>query len=243
MSDKLLSFFLLFDKLYKNRKEKGRKMKRKSNKSLYLGVGCLLGFALWTFLISFVDVKSIGPNGSEVGFSYLNELVHSLTGVHMWLYTVTDWLGLVPIGVAFGFAILGLVQLIKRRSFFKVDFDILALGGFYLIVMGVYAFFEYTVINYRPVLINGYLEASYPSSTTLLVMTVMPTALMQFRERIKRRLLSRCVSAVIILFILFMVAGRLISGVHWLTDIVGGALLSAGLVMLYYSAVKLKKER
>ena len=209
-------------------------MKRKSNKSLYLGVGCLLGFALWTFLISFVDVKSIGPNGSEVGFSCLNELVHSLTGVHMWLYTVTDWLGLVPIGVAFGFAILGLVQLIKRRSFFKVDFDILALGVFYLIVMGVYAFFEYTVINYRPVLINGYLEASYPSSTTLLVMCVMSTSVMQLNGRIKNTALRKAVEIIQIAFIAFMVIGRLISGVHWFTDIVGSILISVGLVSLYY---------
>jgi undecaprenyl-diphosphatase len=30
-----------------------------------------------------------------------------------------------------------------------------------------------------------------------------------------------------------MVAARLASGVHWLTDIIGGILLSAGLVMIY----------
>ena len=82
-------------------------------------------------------------------------------------------------------------------------------------------------------LINGYLEASYPSSTTMLVLCVMPTAMMQLRTRIKHRALRRGIAVVITAFMVFMVGGRLVSGMHWLTDIVGGALLSAGLVMLY----------
>ena len=216
-------------------------MKRKNNKSLYLSIGCLLGFALWTVLVSLVNVEAIGPNGSEVGFAHLNKFVHNLTGVHMWLYTVTDWLGLVPIGVAFGFAVLGLAQLIKRKSLFKVDFDITMLGIFYLVVMGVYAFFEYTVINYRPVLINDYLEASYPSSTTLLVMCVMSTSVMQLNNRIKNTALKKAIELIQLTFIAFMVLGRLISGVHWFTDIIGSILVSVGLVALYYRMMMWEK--
>ena len=193
-------------------------------------------FVLWTVLICFVDVQAIGPEGSSVGFSTMNALIHELTGVNWFLYTVTDWLGLVPIGVAFGFAVLGLVQWIKRKSLLKVDRSILTLGGFYIVVMAVYILFEIVVINYRPTLINGYLEASYPSSTTMLVMCVMPTAMMQLGTRIKNNLFRRCVMLVIAVFIVFMVIGRLVAGVHWISDIIGGALLSAGLVMMYYSA-------
>ena len=142
--------------------------------------------------------------------------------------------------MAFGFAVLGFVQLIKRKSFLKVDYSILVLGGFYIIVMAVYILFEILVINYRPVLINGYLEASYPSSTTMLVLCVMPTAIKQFNSRIKHDILKRCVSFLIVAFIAFMVIGRLISGVHWFTDIVGGALLSFGLVMIYHSVISMK---
>ena len=215
-------------------------MKNADKKKFLIGAGFLAAFVLWTVLVSLVDSRAIGPNGSSVGFAALNGYVHKFTGVNFPLYTITDWLGLVPIGVAFGFAILGLVQWIKRKSLLKVDRSLLALGCFYVVVLAAYIFFEIVVINYRPVLLGGYLEASYPSSTTMLVMCVMPAAMMQLRTRIKNRVFRRCVMISIAVFIVFMVIGRLVSGVHWFTDIVGGALLSAGLVMVYDSLSKLK---
>ena len=210
-------------------------MKRTGKKRIFVGAGFLAAFVLWTVLVSFVDVRAIGPNGSSVGFAALNGYVHKFTGVNFHLYTITDWLGLVPIGVAFGFAKLGLAQWIKRKSLLKVDRSLLALGGFYVVVLVAYIFFEIVVINYRPVLIDGYLEASYPSSTTMLVMCVMPAAMMQLHERIKNDVFRRCVMILIAVFITFMVIGRLVSGVHWLSDIIGGALISAGLVIIYAS--------
>lgn len=210
-------------------------MKRKELRNFCI-TGCLLlMFLLWTMLILFVDVQAIGPEGSVVGFAIFNGFFHNLTGVHMLLYTITDWLGLVPLFVVLGFAMLGLVQLIDRRNLLKVDYDILVLGGFYIIVLLMYSLFELLPINYRPVLINGVLEASYPSSTTLLVMCVMPTAIMQFRERIVNQSIKKIIEVIIVIFIVFMVVGRSVSGVHWFTDIIGGVLLSSGLVMLHYS--------
>ena len=144
---------------------------------------------------------------------------------------------MVPVAFGFGFALLGLAQWIKRKSILKVDRSILILGAFYIVTLTAYVFFESYVINYRPVLIAGYLEASYPSSTTLLVLCVMPTAMMQLRGRIRNHALRKAVTIAISFFIVFMVAGRLVSGVHWLTDIIGGILLSAGLVMIYDSLI------
>lgn len=214
-------------------------MKKKFRKNIYVTLALFLLFVLWTLAIKLIDVQSIGPNGSEVGFAALNGFIHDVTGVHMELYIITDWLGLVPVFVAFGFAVLGLVQLIKRRSFLKVDYSILVLGGFYILVISAYILFEMLAVNYRPVLIDGYLEASYPSSTTLLVMCVMPTSVMQLHTRIKNKNIRNIIFVVIYVFTAFMVIGRFISGVHWLTDIVGGIILSAGLVMLYYSVSSL----
>ena len=216
-------------------------MEKKNKKRLVLGASLVVAFVLWTILVCFVDVRAIGPEGSSVGFAALNGFVHELTGVNWFLYTITDWLGIVPIAVALGFAILGLVQLIKRKSLWKVDHSILALGVFYIVVMAAYLVFEIVVINYRPTLIEGYLEASYPSSTTMLVMCVMPTAAMQLNARIKNTVFRRCVIITIIVFIAFMVIGRFLSGVHWITDIIGGALFSAGVVTTYFSICNILK--
>lgn len=213
-------------------------MEKKNKKRFVLGAGLVVAFVLWTTLVRLVDVRAIGPEGSSVGFATLNGFVHELTGVNWLLYTVTDWLGLVPIAVALGFAGLGLVQLITRKSLWKVDLSILALGVFYIVVMVAYIAFEIVIINYRPTLIDGSLEASYPSSTTMLVMCVMPTAAMQLNVRIQNTVFRRCAIITIVAFTAFMVIGRLISGVHWSTDIIGGALLSAGLVTMYDAFVK-----
>ena len=212
---------------------------KKSGKKFGIPLALLAAFALWTIAVRTVDVRSIGPQGSRVGFAGMNQFIHELTGVHLSLYTITDWLGLVPAGICAGFGMLGLAQWIRRRALRKVDFSILALGGFYVAVIAAYLFFERFAVNYRPVLIDGRLEASYPSSTTLLAMCVMPTALMQLKSRMKPGALRHWLCLAIIAFTAFIVVGRLLSGVHWLTDIIGGALLSAGLVTMYTSVTGL----
>lgn len=215
-------------------------MKKDLRTKLWYASGLLIAFILWTILICYVDRQAIGPQDSIVGFATINRFVHNLTGTHMQLYTITDWLSVVPVGIMMCFAALGLFQWIKRRKFKDVDYNILILGGFYLVVMGAYILFEMIPINHRPVLIEGFLEVSYPSSTTMLVMCVMPTAMMQLRLRMKQGYFRTLLLVLIALFIVFMVIGRLISGVHWLTDIVGGTLLSLGLVILYNFFVNLK---
>lgn len=205
-------------------------------KKFILAFSLLAAFALWTLALCHVDVQPIGPRESSVGFATLNGFVHRLTGVNMTLYTITDWLGLVPVAIGFGFAILGLVQWIKRKNILQVDSDILILGVFYILVLAVYILFETVIINRRPVLINGYLETSYPSSTTLLVLCVMPTAALQFRNRTKG-IWQKIILAAIAMFVVFVIGGRLLSGVHWLSDIVGGILLAGGLVTIYDAVI------
>ncbi len=213
-------------------------MTKEDKKRVFAALGSLTAFAFWTAAVCLVDVRPIGPNGSYVGFAALNGAVHAFTGVHMVLYTVTDLLSLVPLGVAAGFALLGLVRWIRRKSLREVDRSLMVLGGFYVLVMVAFWLFECCPVNYRPVLIDGALEASYPSSTTLLVLTVMPAAAMQLRRSIEQKAVRRAVTAATAVFAAFMVLARFLSGVHWLTDIVGGILLSAGLVLLYHAAVR-----
>ena len=208
-------------------------MKVIGRKELLAGIMLLAAFALWTVLIRHIDVQNAGPNGTAIGFAAINVWFHRLTGVHMLIYMMTDWLGLVPIIICMCFGVLGLVQLVKRKSLLRVDSDILMLGAYYVLVILCYLLFEMVPINYRPILIDGNLEASYPSSTTLLVLTVMPTLKYQSDRRIANPVIRKAITVFVIVFTAFMVIGRLISGVHWATDIAGSVFLSSGLFMIY----------
>ena len=208
-------------------------MEKKEKKQLILGVGLVVAFAIWTWLIQKVDVQPVGQNGTDVGFATFNCWFHKLTGVHMELYILTDWLGLVPLFVCMVFGGIGLFQLVKRKSFFRVDCDLICLGIYYVVVILGYLIFEMYPVNYRPILIDGILEASYPSSTTLLVLSVMPTLILQGNYRIGNRYVKKMIFIFALLFSAFMVVGRLISGVHWFTDIIGAAFLSSGLFYIY----------
>ena len=193
-------------------------------------------FALFTLLLTCVDVQAIGPQGSAVGFATVNEWAFQLLGAQLLWYHITDWLGVVAIVVAFSFAVAGLYQWVKRKSIRKVDRHILVLGDFYLLVIGCYLFFEKVVINCRPILMDGSLEASYPSSHTMIVVSIIATAAMAFRALCPQKkgwCLAVDIFAAVVIAV--TVIGRLIAGVHWLTDIVGGLLLSAALVATYWA--------
>ena len=208
-------------------------MKDTRKRDLLAGIVLVAAFALWTVAIRLIDVQNAGPLGSEVGFATINVWFHRLTGVHMLIYTITDWLGLVPIIICMCFGVLGLVQMIHRRSLLKVDSNILLLGAYYVVVILGHLLFEMMPINYRPILIGGNLEASYPSSTTLLVLSVMPTLKYQSDRRIAKPVTQKAIAVFVIVFSALMVLGRLIAGVHWATDIVGSVFLSSGLFMIY----------
>ena len=194
-----------------------------------LAIGLLAAFVLWTAALCMVDVQPIGPQGSAVGLATVNGWFHEWTDVHMGLYDLTDSISLIPLALAAGFGLLGLCQWVRRRKLWKVDRSLLVLGVFYIAVLAAFISFEFAAVNYRPILIEGRLEASYPSSTTMLALCILPTAAMQLRARG----CGRWVSLSLYGLTAFMVIARLFSGVHWLTDIIGGLLLSGGLVMLY----------
>ena len=214
-------------------------MKEKGKKLMLSGIICIVLFVIWTLLMQIVDVKPLGQNGTNIGLSTFNCWFHKLTGVHMSIYVITDWFGLVPIFVCIAFCVVGIIQLIKRKSLFKMDSDIILLGIYYVLVIFGYLIFEMIPINYRPILIEGVMEASYPSSTTLLVLSVMPTVVLQANRRLKNAVVKKIICIITVAFSLFMVIGRLVSGVHWFSDIVGGVMLSGGLFLVYKASILL----
>lgn len=218
-------------------------MKEKFKIQLFLGATLFCVFVVLTLFLTFFNLEPIGPNGSFVAFAKINKAVHNLFGVNMALYIITDYAGIIAIFIAFGFAVLGLVEWIKSKSILKVDVSILLLGVFYILVFSSYLFFEFIVINRRPILINNVLESSYPSSTTMLAISVLLTAIKQFKRLIKKNVIKRIVVILCYVFTAFMVIARLVSGVHWFTDILGGLLLSLSLVFGYYGICNLIENK
>ncbi len=208
-------------------------MKDSGKRELPSGIALLAAFVVLTVMIRHIDVRKAGPNTTEIGFAAFNVWFHRLTGVHMMMFTITDWLGLVPAAVCICFGILGLVQWVQRRRLLMVDTDILLSGAYYLLVILCYLLFEMVPVNYRPVLIEGRMEASYPSSTTLLVLSVMPTLKLMVDRRIGGVMPRKAVTVFVIVFSSCMTVGRLVSGVHWATDIAGSVLISSGLFLIY----------
>ena len=162
-------------------------------------------------------------------------------GVRMIWYSITDWLGVVALLTAFCFVVIGLIQAVNRKSLLKVDIRITLLGIYYVIVIVAYVFFEIFIINYRPVILEESvgLEASYPSSHTMLVICIMGAALVLFQQMIQNKMIRVIMNSLSGLVIFITVVGRMISGVHWFTDIVGGILLGITLIQLYASVLRL----
>ncbi len=215
----------------------------KTRKSYIATISLFVLFIIYTVLVKTVDVQPVGPEDTEIGFASINMAVFSSLGESKFWYSVTKYLGVFAILVIFGFGIVGLKQMIQRRNLFRTDLHLLVLGGFYIVMAVFYVFFEKVIINYRPVLEEEQLAASYPSSHTMLVCCVMATAIMQFNRMIKNQTVCILADIVAVAVIALMVMGRLLSGVHWLTDIIGGVIISAALVMLYVSVVQMLKDK
>lgn len=190
-------------------------------------------------LIRYVDVAPIGPENTSVGLSCLNRFVFEQFGVNVIWYHITDWLGILPILLAFIFATVGLVQLIKRKSIADVDKEIVLLGGLYLIVIGLYVLFERVKVNYRPIIMpdGTHPEASFPSSHTMIVCVIMGSAMMIIGKYITKEIPRKIFRVSCAAVIAITVIGRMISGVHWFTDIVGGIFISITLLMLFYGVI------
>ena len=210
----------------------------KRRKEILLCGGLFAVAIIYTLLVKYIDVQEIGPNDSLVGFATINNFMFNLTGVNMLWYDITDWWGFVPLFIAFIYAMIGFIQMIKRRNILKVDKEILGLGVYYIIVIGLYIFFETCIINYRPTLMDGILEASYPSSHTLLSVCICGSSLIINKYLFKNRNFFKAENIISILSILVIVIGRFISGVHWFTDIVGAILISIALLKAFNIYIK-----
>lgn len=216
---------------------------KKSKLFSLITASLFLLFIIFTLLVKLVGVQPVGPLGSKIGFASLNAKIFLKLGVNQTMYGVTEKLGLITFLIMGAFVVLGLVQLIKGKSLKKVDYKIWALGAFYVIVLAFYVLFEIIIINYRPVLIEGELEASYPSSHTLLSICVISSAMIVLKDMLASKPIKITAFIVGGILMAVMVVGRLLSGVHWFTDILGGIILSLALVSLFYTTILILKDK
>ena len=204
---------------------------KKENKDIVLAIGVIIIFIIYTMLIKTIDIKAIGPHYSKVGFATINQAFHNVTGMNEAWYKISKYLGILPLCIIGIYALIGCIQLIKRKKILKVDKPILTLGVFYIIVGIIYLFFEKVIVNYRPVLTNGKLEASFPSSHTVLAICVCASSVLISKYYIKNKKTLKIANIISYLLMILIVVSRLLSGVHWLTDIIGGILISISLVL------------
>ena len=210
-------------------------LEKNKNWKFYVSGVCAILFLLLIVLLRTVDVAAIGPQGTEIGFSHLNRAVFDFFGVHTVFSTITDGLGILVLASAALFAVMGLVQWIKRKSILKIDRELWALGGLYLTVIILYVLFEFAVVNYRPILLEAGQnpEPSFPSSHTMIACVILGSAMMVIARYVKNRKLVLVLEILSAVFLGAIIILRLASGVHWFTDIVGGILISAALLALF----------
>ncbi len=209
--------------------------KDNSNIACIVGVICLVLSVLFIFAVTTIDVRPVGPNGTSVGFAGINEAIAKMIGYNHVLYKLTQLLGYMAIVIFLFFAVCGVVQLLKRKSLFKVDRSILVMGCMFLVLFILYILFDKIAINYRPVLLPGeeVLEPSFPSSHTMLAVCVFGAAFIDLKNRLAEGKAYSIIKWMMTILIIVTVVGRLFSGAHWFTDIIGGLLISGALISFY----------
>lgn len=203
----------------------------------------LLSFSLFIVMIILlrtVDLEPIGPNGSLVGFASINEMFHNLTGVNFLWYEITDALGILAILVCVVFGFIGFIQWVKRKKLFAVDREIIALGILFIITIGLYVLFTFVAVNYRPVIMPGEteLEPSFPSSHTMLAVVVFGSVSIIISKYIKDKKISSIIKIVLNSLLIIAMVGRLLSGVHWFTDIISSCIISYALLQAYQASIQ-----
>lgn len=212
----------------------------KNKRNIILSVFLTIFSGIYVYLVKTVDVRAIGPSKSSVGFAKINKAFMDLVGTNMTIYKLTEIFGLLVFLIVGAYGLVGIVQFFKRKNILKVDREIISVGILYVLMIMVYIFFEKVIINYRPVLIDGELEASFPSSHTILAICTCVSSLMISGKYIPKKYLNLTTFTTVLLLTLVFL-GRTLSGVHWLTDILGGVIISLNLLMIFYTILNWKK--
>ena len=199
---------------------------------VYTGLMVLVAI-LFTIAVDKIDTALV--LGKEIGFSNVNIAVHQMLGTSDTFDLLSDITMIVSALLMGGLVFIGTYQLISGKGFKAVDKEILIAGAVLVLMSITYLFFEKVVINFRPVLEDGFLEASYPSTHVLLTTVINIVAIDYIVTKIKNKkiMLPSVITVAVITVVGF--GARVLSGMHWITDIVGALLIASCLVMIYFT--------
>lgn len=192
---------------------------------------------------AYVITGSAGRFEIEIGLKAINVAVADSVPYNSFWYDLSEILGVLCLLLAGGFAVFGIIQLVTRKSLKKVDKKIYLLAAFYVLIAVLYAFFEIVIINYRPALLTGEKEASFPSSHTVLSLCVCLSSVTVLGYYVKNKKVLCAANIALAALGALTVFARALSGVHWLTDIIGGVLLSFALWFAFKASVNLLDSR
>ena len=211
-------------------------MKKILNKYLIVGIVFIFLFLLLMILLNF-NKANLGETNTPVGLSSINKLfVTNYVDIYNSMSQVGLYLSFIIIA---GFAITGFYQLIKRKSLFKVDLDIILFGVGVIVLIITWLLFDKVIAyNYRPIYVNKNLEGSFPSTHVLFTTFVLVSAFGISLNREKNNFYNLAILVIAILVITLTSLCRVLSGMHWATDVLGGLLLGLGYFFILYGIFK-----
>ncbi len=205
-------------------------LNKKRDVCYVVSLACFACFAILAAVLLAVDVQT-AANGGKIGLGTINLAFGAAVGFSDGWYEVSEILGYLTIAVAGANAVVAVVALIRSKSLKGVRDEYIASCVLYVVVVVAYVVFDAFAINYRPTsLAGGELEPSFPSSHVLLALTVHGAEIVILARLVKAERIKIALIAVEGAFALTIVVARTLSGVHWLTDIIGAAILSAAIV-------------
>ncbi len=189
-------------------------------------------FIVLTISLCIFDVEAIGPESSKIGLSHFNNAVFTFFGTNKTWDKITDVLiAIAIVGALSLFAYVAYLA-VKRK---KADRNFIALFGLYTATGIFYLLFEKIIaINYRPILEDGKLAVSYPSTHTLLACVFMWSTAIMLGRFVEKRAVRRSLQAACIILSFIIAYGRIFAGMHWMTDVHGAFFLAAALVFCFW---------
>ena len=145
---------------------------------------------------------------------------------------ITNIILIVAFAVLAVFVILGLYQLIKRKSLKKVDKELTFMTLPLALMATAYLVFDkLIIINTRP---NGSGEPSFPSTHTMVVATIFFLVAIVLPKYIKNRAIWIILDLLMLVLLIAVSFGRVLANMHWVTDVIAGLIFAGVFAGIYY---------